>query len=59
MKVVPSAEADATPAIVEILRETCHDMRQPLASMFALAAAALAEPGLPQACAVPESRVWA
>jgi len=31
------------------LRETCHDMRQPLASMFALAAAALAEPGLPPA----------
>ncbi len=46
---MPSAEADATPAIVEILRETCHDMRQPLASMFALAAAALAEPGLPPA----------
>ncbi len=32
---------------MEVLRETCHDMRQPLASMFALAAAALAEPGLP------------
>ena len=31
------------------MRETCHDMRQPLASMFALAAAALAEPGLPEA----------
>ena len=31
---------------MEILRETCHDMRQPLASMFALAAAALAERGL-------------
>ena len=29
------------------MRETCHDMRQPLASMFALAAAALAERGLP------------
>jgi signal transduction histidine kinase len=33
---------------VEVWRETCHDMRQPVASMFALAAAALAEPGLPQ-----------
>lgn len=31
------------------MRETCHDMRQPLASMFALAAAALAERGLPPA----------
>jgi signal transduction histidine kinase len=33
---------------VEILRDTCHDMRQPVASMFALAAAALADPALPQ-----------
>ena len=32
-----------------MLREACHDMRQPLASMFALAAAAMAEPGLPLA----------
>jgi signal transduction histidine kinase len=47
--VVPSAELDPTPGVVDILRETCHDMRQPLASMFALAAAALAEPGLPEA----------
>ncbi len=44
-----SIEVDATPGVVEILRESCHDMRQPVASMFALAAAALAEPGLPQA----------
>lgn len=29
------------------LRETCHDMRQALAGVFALAGAALAEPGLP------------
>jgi signal transduction histidine kinase len=29
------------------LRGTCHDMRQPVAGVFALAAAALAEPGLP------------
>jgi signal transduction histidine kinase len=32
---------------METLRDNCHDMRQPLASIFALAAAALAEPGLP------------
>ena len=49
MILVSNAEVDATPGVVEILRETCHDMRQPVASMFALAAAALAEPGLPQA----------
>jgi K+-sensing histidine kinase KdpD len=41
------AEVDATPGVVETLRDNCHDMRQPLASMFALAAAALAEPSLP------------
>lgn len=29
------------------LRETCHDMRQALAGIFALAGAARAEPGLP------------
>jgi signal transduction histidine kinase len=46
---VSSGEVDATPGVVEVWRETCHDMRQPVASMFALAAAALAEPGLPQA----------
>jgi K+-sensing histidine kinase KdpD len=31
------------------LRETCHDMRQPVGSVFALVAAALAEPRLPDA----------
>ena len=31
------------------LRETCHDMRQPVASTLALAAAALTEPDLPAA----------
>jgi signal transduction histidine kinase len=31
---------------VQRLRETCHDMRQPVASVFALAAAALAEPAI-------------
>src|SRR6266576_232487 len=40
---VPSVEVDATSGGVEVLRETCHDMRQPLAGMFALAAAALAD----------------
>jgi signal transduction histidine kinase len=33
------------------LRETCHDMKQPLACVFALAAAALAEPGVPPSAA--------
>ncbi|SRR6266567_20405 len=47
--VAPSVEVQATAGLVQGLRETCHDMRQPIASMFALAAAALAEPGLPQA----------
>lgn len=45
----PGAEAQALPQVVQVLRETCHDMRQPVASMFALAAATLAEPGLPPA----------
>jgi signal transduction histidine kinase len=39
------AEIQVTPRMQEI----CHDMRQPVASVFALAAAALAEPGLPEA----------
>jgi signal transduction histidine kinase len=46
--VMPSVKVRATAAPGLDLRETCHDMRQPVASMFALAAAALAEPGLPQ-----------
>src|SRR5712691_10606398 len=46
--VAPSVEVQATAGLVQGLRETCHDMRQPVTSMFALAAAALAEPGLPQ-----------
>lgn len=33
------------------LREACHDMKQPLACVFALAAAALAEPDLPRSAA--------
>jgi K+-sensing histidine kinase KdpD len=47
--VTPSVEVHVTAGPVQGLRETCHDMRQPIASMFALAAAVLAEPGLPQA----------
>lgn len=46
---LPSLDVKATPETLQGLRETCHDMRQPVASVFALAAAALAEPGLPQA----------
>jgi signal transduction histidine kinase len=34
------------PAVVQQLRDTCHDMREPIASVLAVTAAALAEPGL-------------
>jgi signal transduction histidine kinase len=50
--VAPSIDVRAAPGFVQGLRETCHDMRQPVASVFALAAAVLAEPGLPQAARV-------
>ncbi len=43
-----SSIKDAPGAAQELL-ETCHDMRQPVAGVLALAAAALAEPGLPEA----------
>jgi signal transduction histidine kinase len=43
MSIDVSEAADA----VQQLLETCHDMRQPVASVFALAAVALAEPDLP------------
>ena len=43
-----SAEQVA-PGFAPRLQEICHDMRQPVASVFALAAAVMAEPGLPQA----------
>lgn len=46
---MPSDDAPAAAGLLQGLQETCHDMRQPVASVFALAAAALAEPGLPQA----------
>lgn len=39
--------ADAADAALGF-RETCHDMRQPVASVLALAGAALSEPGLPR-----------
>lgn len=48
-EVVPNVDAHATPGVMEVLRETCHDMRQPVASVFALAAAAMADPSLPGA----------
>jgi signal transduction histidine kinase len=41
--------SQATPELAQGLRETCHDMRQPVANVFALAAAALAEPAVPHA----------
>jgi K+-sensing histidine kinase KdpD len=44
-------DLNQAPDLVQWLRETCHDLRQPVASVFALAAAALAEPGLPAAAA--------
>jgi len=43
-----SAEQVA-PGFAPRLQDICHDMRQPVASVFALAAAVMAEPGLPQA----------
>jgi hypothetical protein len=44
---VPAAEADDAADADRGLREACHDMRQPVAGVLALAGAALAEPGLP------------
>ena len=41
-----SMAADEAPS-VQHLRETCHDMREPVANVLALTAAAMAEPGLP------------
>lgn len=42
-----SMEVDEAPNVVQQLRETCHDMREPVATVLALTAAAMAEPGLP------------
>ena len=43
-----SDEIGLRPAVAIDWREIYHDMRQPVASVFALAAAALAEPGIPR-----------
>jgi hypothetical protein len=43
----PAAEAEDAADADRGLREACHDMRQPVAGVLALADAALAEPGLP------------
>jgi signal transduction histidine kinase len=42
-------EVEQAPDLVRRLRETCHDMRQPVATVLALAGAALTEPDLPAA----------
>src|SRR5438874_1308782 len=42
-------EVEQAPDVVLQLRETFHDMRQPVAAMLALAAATLTEPDLPAA----------
>lgn len=44
-----STEVECAPVMVQELRESFHDMQQPVASMLALTAAALAEPDLPAA----------
>lgn len=41
-----SIDVHEVPDVVQQLRETCHDMRQPIASVLALAAAVLTEPTL-------------
>jgi signal transduction histidine kinase len=46
---MPGVQATARPELPQAWRETCHDMRQPIASVLALAAATLADPGLPPA----------
>ncbi len=40
------------PSVVQELQETCHDMREPVASVLALTAAAMAEPGVPAAARI-------
>jgi hypothetical protein len=42
-------KVENTADMVQQLRETCHDVRQPVAIMMALAAAALTESDLPAA----------
>lgn len=45
----PRVDAEDATDAAQGLREACHDMRQPVAGVLALAGAALAEPGLPGA----------
>jgi signal transduction histidine kinase len=42
-----TVEVEHAPVLVQELRETLHDMQQPVASLLALTAAALTEPDLP------------
>lgn len=49
VKMLRGLEAGGAAEAPQGLRATCHDMQQPVASLFALAGAALAEPGLPEA----------
>jgi signal transduction histidine kinase len=42
-----SIDVHEVPDVAQQLRETCHDMRQPIANVLALAAAALTESALP------------
>jgi signal transduction histidine kinase len=44
---VASAPVGRVDEGIQRLRETCHEIRQPVAGVLALAAAALADPGLP------------
>lgn len=47
-----SIDMREAPSVVQQMRETCHDMREPVASVLALTAAAMAEPGLPVAARI-------
>lgn len=47
-----SVDVHGAPSVTQQLRETCHDMREPVASVLALTAAAMAEPGLPAAARI-------
>lgn len=45
---MPRVDAQERADAAQGLREACHDMRQPVAGVLALAGAALTEPGLPR-----------
>jgi len=47
-----SIDVHEAPSVVQQLQETCHDMREPVASVLALTAAAMAEPGVPAAARI-------